>query len=401
MAHAIGNISFGNTQRAFSAKSDHDLGRSRWLFKLMNNPTVVKWLSKLMVWSMKIHLPIKGLIKSTIFKQFCGGETIEESKPVIDGLHKSHIGAILDYSVEGKEQEADFERTKNEVIRIILLAKNNPAIPYTSLKLTGIARFDLLAQISSSTLYTDSSEEYLKLLVRLDSICDTAYRAEVPIYLDAEESWIQKAIDDLALMMMRKYNSKKAIVLTTLQMYRHDRLEYLGQLLDKARKEKFYLGIKLVRGAYWEKENKRAEEFGYPTPMHQHKEDTDRDFDKAVELCLKNIEMVTLCAGTHNEESTMKLVTKMSELNLPNNHPHVYFSQLYGMSDHISYNLAGAGYNVTKYLPYGPVKSVIPYLVRRAEENTSITGQMGRELALITEEQRRRSLLKFLVAGKR
>lgn len=390
MAHAITTISFKNTRIAFQSKSDHQLSRSKFLFKLMNNPALVKLFSKLTVFSFKLGLPVRGLIKATIFKQFCGGESIEESKTVINKLQSSHIGSILDYSIEGKEREEDFEKTKTEVIKIILLAKNNPAIPYTSLKLTGVARFSFLEQLSNSPKYVSQTDEYKKLKERLESICSAASRAGVPIYFDAEESWIQKAIDDLALEMMRTHNKDKAIVLTTLQMYRHDRLAYLEELIQIANHEKFYLGIKLVRGAYWEKENVRAKELNYKSPVHQSKEATDKDFDAAVAVCLKNIDLITLCAGTHNESSTMTLIQMMREHNLPNDHPHIYFSQLYGMSDHISYNLAASGYNVTKYLPYGPVKSVIPYLIRRAEENTSIAGQMGRELSLITEEEKRR-----------
>jgi proline dehydrogenase len=393
-------VSFNNTRLAFLSKSDQQLHRSKFLFRLMNNPSLVKLFSRLTVFSIRLGLPVSGIIKSTIFKQFCGGESIEESKEVINSLQHSHIGAILDYSIEGKETEEDFEKTKNEVIKIIHLAQNNPAIPYTSLKLTGIARFDLLEQLSSSTLYMSGNSEYQQLKLRLDTICNTACKAGVPIYFDAEESWIQEAIDTLALEMMRKYNREKAIVLTTLQMYRHDRLAYLEELIQTAKSEKFCLGIKLVRGAYWEKENRRAKEFNYKSPVHRHKEDTDRDFDKAVDLCLQNIDFITLCAGTHNEQSSLRLVERMKEYGIHNDHPHVYFSQLYGMSDHISYNLSAAGYNVTKYLPYGPVRSVIPYLIRRAEENTSIAGQMGRELTLITEEEKRRNQLGLIVTGK-
>lgn len=393
----IKEISFDNTSKAFSGKTDDQLKQSFWLFKLMKSPLLVKLFSKLTLLSIKVGIPIKSVIKATIFKQFCGGENISETTKVVDQLHSSKIGAILDYSVEGKELEEDFERTKNEVIRIIKVAKNNPAIPYTSLKLSGIIAFSLLEKINNKDALTPAEGvEYSKGKDRLNEICYNAYLNNVPVYFDAEESWIQDAIDRLAEEMMRPYNKEKAIVLTTLQMYRWDRLDYLNMLMQLARKENFFSGIKLVRGAYMEKENKRANEAGYKSPIHISKQKTDFDFNRAVSICLENIDIITLCAGTHNEASTMFLIDEMKRLKIPNNHPHVYFSQLYGMSDNISYNLADIGYNVTKYLPYGPVKSVIPYLIRRAEENTSIAGQMSRELNLITKEKKRRTEQKLL-----
>ncbi|MEK6614988.1 MAG: proline dehydrogenase family protein, partial [Bacteroidota bacterium] len=284
-------------------------------------------------------------------------------------------------------------------IKIIHVAKGNQAIPYTSLKITGIASHQLLEKLNLKQEYLQNeSEEFLKVRGRLDQICKEALLCDVPIYFDAEESWIQDAIDFLSEDAMQKYNHEKAIVLTTLQMYRWDRIDYLKKLIEKARKEIFFIGVKLVRGAYMEKENTRAFEFDYKSPIQPDKESTDKDFDKAVDLCLENIDSITLCAGTHNEASTLHLINKMGELKIPNNHPQVYFSQLYGMSDHITFNLADQGYNVTKYLPYGPVKSTLPYLIRRAEENTAIAGQMNRELKLILEEKERRKFAKMLPA---
>ena len=394
-------ISFENTEKAFIAKGNPELKRSLWLFKLMGKPALVKVFSKLIVFAIKIGLPIRLPIKATIFKQFCGGESIEESKDVVQKLNKSHIGSILDYSVEGKESEEDFTHTKDEILKIIKVAKDNPAIPYTSLKLTGIAPMALLEKMNSKqVLNKEEKTELQTVRKRLEEICNNASQSFVPIYFDAEETWIQDAIDTLAEEMMEKYNKKTAIVLTTLQMYRWDRIEYLKKLIQTARDKKFFIGIKLVRGAYIEKENLRASQMGYKSPIQPTKDATDFDFDKAVDICLENVDLITLCAGTHNEESTMHLISKMGELKIPNDHPHVYFSQLYGMSDHITYNLADAGYNVTKYLPYGPVKSVMPYLIRRAEENTGIAGQMGRELRLIIEEKNRRQEAKLLTAGK-
>jgi proline dehydrogenase len=396
---ATPEISFANTEMAFKAKKDNELARSLWLFKLMKKPLLVKLLSKSLLLAMRLGLPVNALIKGTIFNQFCGGESIDESAAVISKLKRSHIGAILDYSIEGKESEEDFEKTKLELIKILEVAKDNTAIPYTSLKLTGIARMALLEKLGvGNDLNKEDKAEFDIFFARLDEICSAAERTNVPIYFDAEESWVQGAIDVLAEKLMEKYNKKKAIVLTTLQMYRWDRLEYLQTLIQRAREDGFFIGIKLVRGAYLEKENLYAAQRGCISQVHARKEDTDRDFDAAIDICLKNIDLITLCAGTHNEKSTMHVISKMLELGIPPEHPHVYFSQLYGMSDHISYNLANAGFNVTKYLPYGPVKSVIPYLIRRAEENTSIAGQVGRELRMLVEEKKRRGTARLLTA---
>lgn len=390
-------VSFDDTKKAFSGKDDKQLNKTSWLFKLMGNPRLVNFGSKLTLFAIKIGLPIGSLIKATIFKQFCGGENLDESKKVVEELQKSKIGSILDYSVEGEESEEDFTKTKDEIIRIIQLAKNNPAIPYTCLKVTGIAPFALLEKVNSgATLTEEEQAEFAKAKSRLNDICYNSFVSKVPIYIDAEHSWIQEAIDRMAEEMMRTYNKEKAIVLTTLQMYRWDRLDYLKSLIAIARKEKFLIGIKLVRGAYLEKENKRALEMGYKSPIQTSKENTDIAFDKGITICLENIDIITLCAGTHNEASSMFVINEMKRLKIPNNHPNIYFSQLFGMSDHITYNLADAGYNVTKYLPYGPVKSVIPYLIRRAQENTAIAGQMSRELKLITEEVHRREEQKLL-----
>lgn len=385
-------VNFENTSKAFLAKSGSELNKSFWLFNLMKYPFLVSLFSKLTLAAFKIRMPIKKIIKNSIFKQFCGGENLNEAQEVVKTLNKANIGAILDYSVEGKNNESDFEKTKYEVINIIKLAKNDPAIPYTSLKLTGIMESFLLEKLSANkNLNEEETNQFNTARKRLEEICLKAYNCNVPIYFDAEESWIQDAIDRLAEEMMRKFNSRKAIILTTLQMYRRDRINYLNFLLKVAADEHIYIGIKLVRGAYLEKENKRASELGYPSPIQLSKENTDHDFDSAITICLENINIVTLCAGTHNEASTLHLLHEMQRLKIENNHPHVYFSQLYGMSDHITYNLADAQYNVTKYLPYGPVKAVIPYLIRRAQENTAIAGQMGRELKLIVEEKKRRA----------
>lgn len=391
MQHMASQLSFENTQKAFSMKDDPALHNSLRLFRLMRSPFIVKvgsWFTRV---AMRLRLPVKGLIRKTIFSQFCAGESLNESIPVVKQLAKKHVGSILDYSVEGKGLREDFERTKDEVIRIIRVAADNREIPYTSLKLTGIARTGLLEKLSEGkNLTAEEKSEHAELSTRFDAICKEAEKADVPIYIDAEESWIQVEIDRITEEMMWKYNVRTAIVNTTLQMYRHDRIHYLHRLLRIAEEKNRFIGIKLVRGAYLEKENRRAREKGYVSPIHVDKTFTDRDFDEAVDYCLTHIDRVTLCAGTHNEASTMHLVQKMKDLNIPNNDPRVYSSQLFGMSDHISFNLADAGYNVTKYLPYGPVDAVLPYLMRRAEENSAIAGQMGRELKLLTAESERR-----------
>lgn len=384
-------INFDNTSQAFSTKSNSQLNRSLWLFRFMSYPILVKVFSRITLAALKLRLPVKAIIKNTIFQQFCGGENIVEAKIEVDKLKQSNISSILDYSVESKNSNDDFEKTKKEILKIISLAENNPAIPYTCLKISGIISSALLEKYSTHKKMTESElEEYHRGKARLEEICHVAYHAEVPIYFDAEESWIQETIDRLAEEMMKEYNKDKAIILTTLQMYRTDRINYLNFLIRMAQEGKIFIGIKLVRGAYLEKENARALELGYVSPIQNSKENTDKDFDKAITICLENINLVTLCAGTHNEASTIYLLNEMQRLGIKNNDSKVYFSQLYGMSDHITYNLAEANYNVTKYLPYGPIRSVIPYLIRRAQENTAIAGQMGRELKLISEEKIRR-----------
>lgn len=394
-------IFFGNTENAFRGKNDKELKRSLWLFSLMGQPGLVKIFSKLALWSVRLGLPVGPVIRATIYKQFCAGESLEESQDTVQQLKHHKVGSILDYSVEGKDSDADFDRTMREMLKIIETASLNPAIPYTSMKLTGLVRSAILEKLSKNEKLdnTEHKEENL-FMDRLHRIFHQASQFHVPVYVDAEESWLQPAIDRITEKAMMEYNRTEAIVLTTLQMYRWDRLEYLKQLIQDARRNGYFIGIKLVRGAYMEKENKRALEGHYRSPIQPDKESTDRDFDKAIEICLDNIDLITLCAGTHNEASTLFLLDQMKKKGIANDHPHVYFSQLYGMSDHITFNLAESGYNVTKYLPYGPVKSTLPYLIRRAEENTAIAGQMGRELRLIVEEKSRRRAARLLSSGK-
>jgi proline dehydrogenase len=384
-------LSLNNTQKAFLAKDNTELKKVYWMFWLMGHTFLVRLFSRLTLLALHIKLPITGLIRKTVFKQFCGGETLDESQVVVSKLNKFHIGSILDYSIEGKGSCADFERTKNEIIRIIKLAKGNKAIPYTCLKMTGIARYALLEALNNGKeVCNEEKQEMEELYGRLNTICCEAVKNEVPVYIDAEESWIQGTIDGITEVLMEKYNTKMAIVQTTLQMYRKDRIDYLHKLIQKATTRNYLIGVKLVRGAYLERENQRALDLGIGSPIQTNKAATDQAFDEAVTICLNHIPRVTLCAGTHNEASTQYLVNEMKRLGIEKEDPHVYFSQLYGMSDNITYNLAAEGYNVTKYLPYGPVGSVLPYLIRRANENTAIAGQMSRELELIVKERKRR-----------
>ncbi|HVA98321.1 MAG TPA: proline dehydrogenase family protein [Bacteroidia bacterium] len=384
-------ISFDNTEIAFSGKTNADLNRSYWLFKMVSNPRLVNIGKSLTTFAIYFHLPIKTIIKATIFKQFCGGETIAECDKTIEVLQKYKVGTILDYSVEGKNSEADFETTTREIIATIEKAKKNKGISFCVFKVTGIARFDLLEKYDSAKGLSETEKKDFDIIRnRVNRICKAAFEASVSIFIDAEESWIQKAIDDLADEMMLRYNRDKAIVFNTFQMYRTDRLEFLKQSLEKATAQKYFLGAKLVRGAYMEKERLRADQKNKISPIQKDKIQTDKDYDAALLFCIKHIDKIAFCAGTHNENSSMHLVKMMQENNIAPEDKRIYFSQLFGMSDHISFNLANAGYNVAKYVPYGPVKEVLPYLIRRAQENTSVKGQTGRELGLIMKEKERR-----------
>jgi proline dehydrogenase len=387
-------LSFNNTEIAFSNKTNNDLNQSYWLFKIMSSNTVVNIGSKLMDIALKLHLPIKGLIKATIFKQFCGGETIEECDKKIALLGRSGIGTILDYSVEGKENEYDFDACALETINTVKKATTTSNIPFCVFKVTGVARFSLLEKIASTNNLTqEEKKEYDSLLKRIDNICRWAFEANIPVFIDAEESWIQNAIDAIADEMMQRYNKENVIVYTTFQMYRKDRLNYLKTSLEKAKTKNYFLGAKLVRGAYMEKERERAIEKNYPSPIHENKEATDTDYNAAILFCMNHVNTIAFCAATHNENSSAYLVQLIEERNIKKSNKHIYFAQLLGMSDHISYNLSNAGYNVAKYVPYGPIKEVLPYLIRRAQENTFVKGQTGRELGLIIKEKERRKSL--------
>lgn len=386
-------LDFQDTATAFADKSNSELKEKYRLFKLMNSPFLNSIGTRATKFALSLGLPVEGLIKSTVFEQFCGGETIEECEPAIKKLGESHIGTILDYSVEGKSDEADFEKTKEETIRTIRRAKDDPNIPFAVFKVTGIAPLGTLEKLSKKKrLDAKGQAKCERIHNRVQEICEYAYSIGQAVFIDAEESWIQDAIDRLAIEMMEKYNREKPIVFNTWQLYRTDRLENLKQSRRNAARDGYILGAKLVRGAYMEKERERAEELGYPSPIHPDKAATDEAYNAAIDYCLSHLEDVAFVAGTHNEASTQQLVQKMHDKGIPTDHPHIFFSQLYGMSDNLSYVLADKGYSVSKYVPYGPVRDAVPYLIRRADENTSVTGQVSRELDLIEKELKRRRL---------
>lgn len=388
---AMGKVNFDDLKTAFSGKTDSDLTRAYWLFKAINSNFLVANGPKFLDIALALRLPVLTIVKATIFKHFCGGEDIDDCNKTVATLYKNGIGSVLDYSVEGEENEANFEHTTGEIIATINRAKGDPSTPFCVFKTTGIARFDLLEKVSAGTKLSDQeTADYKKVKDRFQRICAKAFENKVRLFIDAEESWIQQAIDDLTDEMMALFNKDTAIVYNTVQLYRTDRLTFLKASHEKAVTNKYKLGLKLVRGAYMEKERDRAAEKGYSSPIQPDHASSNRDYDAALTYCMQHFGEIAFCAGTHNEESSHLLVRLMADKNIPKNHPDIWFSQLLGMSDHISYNLAATGYNVAKYVPYGPVKSVLPYLIRRAQENTSISGQTGRELRMITEEKKRR-----------
>jgi len=385
-------ISFDNTEIAFRSKSNRDLRRAFWLFKIIGSPTFVKIGKIFTNFFLAIRFPIGWAIKPTIFKQFCGGETIPECGNTIQSLGAFGVGTILDYSVEGKTSDDDFDKTVDIIIETIQRAKNDKNIPFAVFKVSGIGRFDLLEKASdNSNQFTEHELVGLNAIKsRIEKICQKAYENQVSVFIDAEETWIQDIIDKWTNEQMVKFNKTFPTVYNTLQMYRHDRLSYLKEMLEFAKSHQIIYAVKLVRGAYMEKERARAVSKGYPSPIQPDKNATDRDYNEAMNFIIHNKEHFALCAGTHNEESSLKLSKLLQQNSILPDDSRFYFSQLLGMSDHISYNLADAGYNVAKYVPFGPIREVMPYLLRRADENTSVAGQTGRELSLLTKERKRR-----------
>ncbi len=383
---------FDNTEVAFQDKGKHSLRSAYWIFRLVGSPVLVKTGSLLLKCALWMGLPVKWALKPTVFRHFCGGETINDCEDTIQRLGKVNVLTILDYSAEGKETEEDFEYTKRQIISTIEKAAGERFIPYAVFKPTGLLRFELLEKMQAGqALSNEEQDEFERVKGRFDEICAFGASNNVPVMVDSEESWIQDVVDEMVEDLMFRYNKEKPMVFNTLQMYRHDRLSYLKKFILRARQKGVCSAFKLVRGAYMEKERERARKMGYQSPIHPDKEATDRDFDQATALTLANVEDVAVCVATHNEISCAKAADIMQGLSVPNNHPHISFAQLLGMSDHISFNMAAAGYNVCKYLPYGPVETVVPYLIRRAEENTSVAGQTSCELFLIKREIRRRN----------
>jgi len=382
-------LSFENTEVAFSGKSNSELKWAHRLYKLIGNNALIAFGKVATNVALGLRLPITGIIKKTIFKQFCGGENIAECKPVINKLQDYGVGTILDYSLEAKEEEAELEKCCQELERGIELAKVSKEIPFIVFKTSGVIQFDLLEKYNNQL--ENYNEDYLAGIARVERLCKAAFEADTPILIDAEESWIQDSIDRICEEMMEKFNKEKAIVYNTIQLYRWDRLQFLKDSYLKGESSGYKVGVKLVRGAYMEKERKRAETKGYKSPIQIDKPATDKDYDLAVEYCVEN--KIAVCVGTHNEQSSMLMVNLLAEKQLDKSDSAYYFAQLLGMSDHISFNLSSQGFNIAKYVPYGPVKEVIPYLIRRAEENTSVAGQTSRELSLISSEIKRRKLL--------
>ncbi len=386
-------IDIHNTEVAFESKSNAALRKMAWLFRIMNNRQLVKIGSKLTLFALKLHLPIEGLIRGTIYQQFCGGRTLLESQKTIDLLAKYNTLSVLDYGAEAKDSEAEFDKTMREMLRVIEFAAHNKTVPVISCKVTGIMRFGLLEKMDKGETLTEAEQaEYEYAAKRLDSICHKANHHKVGVFIDAEESWIQDTVDFLVRIMMERYNKERVTVYNTFQMYRHDRLAFLRASHEAAKAEGYLLGAKLVRGAYMDKERERAAEMGYMSPIQASKAATDKDFNLAVEYCVNHYEDISVCTASHNADSCLLMAKLIEDKGLEKNHPHLNFSQLYGMSDFLTFNLAKAGYNVAKYIPYGPVRDVIPYLIRRAEENSAVAGDMSRELSYITKELKRRKL---------
>ncbi len=384
---------FDNTQTAFKLKSDSELERAYFLFRMIQNQPMVRIGTAVTNFALKAHLPVEGLIRSTVFDHFCGGVTEEDCIPTIEEMYnKGGVSSVLDYSVEGKAEEASFDEALNKILKIIQFSEEKQSIPFAVFKPTGFGRFALYQKLTEGKeLTTNEKDEWNRVINRFHTVCKAAVEKDVPLLIDAEESWMQDAADDLIEELMEIYNKEKAIVFNTLQMYRHDRMEYLRNLHQRAHQKGYHIGMKVVRGAYMEKERARAEEKGYESPICVDKAATDTNYDEAVHYMMEHKNMA-IFAGTHNEESSFLLMELAKKHNISVDDKRMWFGQLYGMSDHISFNLAEEGYNVAKYVPFGPVRDVMPYLIRRAEENTSVAGQTSRELNLLKAEKARRKL---------
>ncbi|MEE9363762.1 MAG: proline dehydrogenase family protein [Cellulophaga sp.] len=384
---------FEDTATAFALKTDSELERAYFLFKMIANEPLVKIGTAVTNFAIKAHLPVEGLIRATVFDHFCGGVNEDDCMPLIDKMYEKKVCAVLDYSVEGKEEESQFDFALEKTIHTLDYVKEKNAIPFAVFKPTGFGRLSLYEKVSEGIeLQANEKEEWERVQFRFNEVCKKAHDLDVALLIDGEESWMQEAADNLVEEMMVKYNTEKVIIFNTLQTYRWDRLDYLKELQKRAKEQNFKIGIKVVRGAYMEKENERALEKGYPTPICPSKEATDTNFNAVVAYMLDSIDVMSIFSGTHNEESCYKLMDLMQGKGIASSDTRIWFGQLYGMSDHITFNLSAKGYNVAKYLPYGPVRDVMPYLIRRAEENTSVAGQTTRELLLLKTERKRRKI---------
>lgn len=388
------SVDFSNLERAFIAKSDRDLYRAYQLFDLIGNEALNRLIVRLTRFCFAVGLPISSLVRMTVFDQFCGGTHLQDCTRTINSLGSYGVNTCLDYSVESKHSNEGFDNTVEELVRMVDYACSNSFVSFVVVKPTAIASEHLMEKLANKeALSAAELSDWDKVKSRLQKIADLVTDKGQRLFIDAEDSWYQRCVDDFATDLMVEYNRKSAVIFNTLQFYRWDRLEYLLKMIDKARAEGFRLGLKNVRGAYLEKERNRADAKGYLSPIQKDKNATDKDYDLALKTCIKHLDVVDFCAATHNPSSLQNLLKLMEQNNLPNNHPQIWMSQLFGMGDNLSFNLAGEGYNVCKYLPYGPVKDIIPYLTRRAEENSSIAGQMGREQTMILEEMRRRGII--------
>ncbi len=385
------NISFTDTSIAFSYKSDKELRKSHFLFSSINNPLLSKLGANIVKFALKVKLPIKGIIRYTIFQHFCGGESIDQCDATIEKLAKYNIKTILDFAAEGDSEETEYNFAKDEILKTVDKAATSKNIPFSVFKPTGLASKELLEKMQlGKPLDEEEQQEINKIRARFDAIAKACYEKDIRLYIDSEDSFYQDPIDQFTNELMEKYNKEKVVVFNTYQMYRRKMLENLIKANKEGLKKGYHIGAKLVRGAYMEKERERAEENGYEDPIMPDKESTDKQYDAALRYCVENIDNMELCSGSHNEQSNYLLTELMGEHKLEKNDERIYFAQLFGMSDHISFNLANAGFNVVKYVPYGPIETVMPYLFRRAEENTSIAGQSSRELELISKELKRR-----------
>lgn len=385
------NLSFADTSIAFSYKSDQELKKSYFLFSSINNPVLSKLGANIMKFALKIKLPIKGIIRNTVFQQFCGGESIDQCDFTIKKLANYNIKTILDYAAEGDSGESNYDIAATEILKTVEKASSNSNIPFSVFKPTGIASKELLEKVQLNKKLSDTEkEEFEAIRKRFDAIAKACFESGIQLYVDSEDSFYQDPIDELVYELMEKYNGERAVVFNTYQMYRTGMLDNLMKADQIGREKGYHVGAKLVRGAYMEKERERAEQHGYSDPIMPDKQSTDRQYNDGVKFCVENIDNMELCSGSHNENSNIFLTSLIENHNLDKNDKRVYFAQLFGMSDHISFNLANAGFNVVKYVPYGPIGTVMPYLLRRAEENTSIAGQSSRELDLIKQELKRR-----------